>query len=287
VEQAIMQLRRVARSRPDAYLVFAAPYISVRSREICKSEGIGYLDLLGDAYLQFGPVLIDRVGTQGRSIEKRSLRTLFAPKATRVLRALLQDPGRPTTITKLARACAMSPAGVYFVVDLLDTKGFVTRGKDRGITLAEPDRLLREWARNWTWERSPMNYYFSFDKTADQIIQRVSKACDHLGLEYALTGMAGASFVAPFVRYSDVSFYLKGGEDALVKELDFRPVSSGANVTILDPYDEGVFAGAREIRGARIVSDIQLFVDLYSNPSRGAEQAEALFEKVLKFPRSP
>jgi hypothetical protein len=284
VELAIMQLRRVVRIRPRAYPVLLAPYLSARSREICKTEGVGYVDLVGDAYLQFGSVLVDIVGSEGRTLEKRSLRTLFSPKATRVLRTLLQQSGQPTTITKLAKECRMSPAGVYLVVDLLDMKGFVTRGKDRKVLLVEPNRLLRDWAKNWTWEKSPMSYYFSFDKTADRIIARVSETAQRLGLEYALTGMAGASLVAPFVRYADVSFYLRSGKEQLVREMDLRPVSSGANVVILDPYDEGVFAGAREVRGSRVVSDVQLFVDLYNNPARGREQAEALFEKAIKLP---
>ncbi|MDG6970081.1 MAG: hypothetical protein JRN54_03110 [Nitrososphaerota archaeon] len=286
VEQAITQLRQVVRTRPRAYPVVAAPYLSERSRGICKAEGVGYVDLAGDAYLEFGSVLVDRIGAEGRALEKRGLRTLFAPKATRVLRTLLQQPSEPTTITKLAKTCSMSPAGAYLVVDLLDKKGLVTRGGDRSIVLAEPDRLLREWAKNWTWEKSPLSYYFSFDKTADQIMARVSETTKRLGIEYALTGMAGASLIAPFVRFTDVSFYLRSGKETLVKEMDLRPVSSGANVVILDPYDEGVFAGVREIRGSRVVSDIQLFVDLFNYPARGQEQAEALFEQAIKFPRA-
>lgn len=284
-EQAITQLKLISKANPEAYPVFAAPYISERAREICKAEEVGYVDLLGDVYLRFESVLIDRVSGEGKPVERKSLRTLFAPKATRVIRTLLASPDKPTRIKDLAQACSMSPAGVYFVVSLLESKGFVTRGEDRGITLAEPDRLLREWAQNWTWEKSRFSYYFSFDKTAEQIIQKVSEATGRLGLEYALTGMAGASYVAPFVRFADVAFYLKSGREQLVKELDLRPVTSGANVVILDPYDEGVFAGARDIRGAKVVGDIQLFVDLYNNPARGQEQAEALFEKAIKFPR--
>ena len=285
-QQAVTELRLISRSRPDAYLVFAAPYISERAREICKAEGIGYVDLMGDVYLRFESVLIDKVSAAARPVEQKSLKTLFAPKATRVLRTLLRSPNTRTRIKDLAEACSMSPAGVYFVVSLLENKGFVTRADDRSITLTEPDRLLREWAKNWTWKKSRPNFYFSFDKTAEQIIQRVGETTRRLGLAYALTGMAGASRVAPFVRFADVSLYLKDGRDQLVKELDLRPVTSGANVVILDPYDEGVFAGTREIRGARVVSDIQLFVDLYTNPARGEEQAEALFERSIKFPKA-
>ncbi|EQD61753.1 hypothetical protein B1B_07538 [mine drainage metagenome] len=285
-EQAIMQLRELARMRPSAYPVFAAPYISERAREICKREGVGYLDLVGNAFLQFGSVLVDRTGADSRPMEKRGLRTLFAPKATRVVRALLQAPEGTTTITKLAQACSMSPAGVYLVVDLLDKKGFVERGENRNITLREPDRLLREWAKNWTWEKSQVSYYFSFDKTAEQIMEKVNTAARKLGLRYAYTGMAGASYVAPFVRYAQVAFYLEKGQEELVKELDLRPAPTGANVLILSPYDRGVFDGIREIRGANVVSDVQLFVDLFTFPARGEEQAEAVFEKAIRFPRA-
>jgi hypothetical protein len=284
-EQAILRLRRVARMRPDAYPVFAAPYLSERTREICRSEGVGYLDLVGDAYLQYGSVLVDRVGPNGRQIEKRSLRTLFAPKATRVLRALLQSPKERTTITKLARACSMSPAGVYLVVDLLETKGFVQRGEDRSIALQEPDRLLREWAKNRNLENNRVHRYFSFERRPDQIISTVSKTAKRHGVDYAFTGMAGASLVAPFVRFDEVWFYAGDGKNRLVQALQLRPVGSGANVVILDPYDEGVFTGVRELRGSRVVSDIQLFVDLFNLPARGQEQAEEVFARTIRFPR--
>jgi hypothetical protein len=283
-EQAIGELRRLARSRPDAYLVFAAPYISERAREICKSEGVGYVDLVGDVYLQFGSVLVDRVSGAGRPIEKRNQRSLFAPKATRVVRALLEAPDEATSITKLAKACSMSPAGVYLAVSLLESKGFVNRGEKRTIRVVDPKQLLLDWAKYSTVERSKVRRYFSFEKDPGRLIKNISEAAGRSGRTYAFTGMAGASMVAPFTRYDDVWLYAgEGTEKRLVKDLDLRPVSSGANVVILDPYDEGVFMGAQEIRGSRVVSNVQLFVDLYTYPARGQEQAEQLLEKAIKF----
>lgn len=283
-QQAISQLRQIGRTVPGAYLVFAAPYIGERSREICKSEGIGFVDLLGDAYLEFGSVLIDRTSASGRPTERRSLRSLFAKKSTRVIRALLQAPSEPTSLTKLAAATSMSLAGVYFVVDRLETKGFVTRDNRRLITVTEPRRLLLEWAQNWSVERSRVTRCFSFEKSPELLIPKISDAAKGLGLDYALTGMAGASMVAPFVRYDDIWFYVDGDKNRFIEALDLRPVSSGANAVILEPYDEGVFMGAREITGSRVVSDIQLFVDLYAYPARGQEQAMHLMEKAIKFP---
>jgi Transcriptional regulator, AbiEi antitoxin, Type IV TA system len=283
-ELAITRLRRWGRSHPKSYPVFAAPYVSERTREICRSEEIGYLDLVGDAYLRFGPVLIERASDVGHPIERRGVRSLLAPKATRVIRALLQAPTEPRRITELAKICSMSPAGIYFVVELLETKGFVSRDQNRLVLVPEPRRLLMEWAQNWSIEKSKTSRYFSFEKGPERLISSVSEKAKAMGIEYAFTGMAGASFVAPFTRYDDVWLYAKGDAERLREALDLRPVSSGANVVFLQPYDEGVFMGAREIRGSQVVSDIQLFVDLYTNPARGQEQAEQILEKAIRFP---
>ena len=91
--------------------------------------------------------------------------------------------------------------------------------------------------------------------------------------------MAGASMTSPFVRYNDVWVYASGDIEALVKKLDLRPTTSGANIRIFEPYDEGIFMNLRKIRDVNVVSDIQLYVDLFTYPARGQEQAEKLLEK--------
>ncbi len=286
-ERAISQLRRLGRLRPGSYGVFAAPYISERSRELCKSEGIGFVDLAGDSYLRFASVLVDRVGEGSRSKEQRGLRSILAPKATRVVRALLRDPGKRATISGLAEACEMSPAGVYLVAELLESKGYVMREADRSIRVTEPARLLRDWAENWSMERNRISRSFSFGQSSKGIVADIAAASERLGIEYALTGIAGAYFVAPFVRSEEVWLYVKSGSDRLAQALDLRPVSSGPNVVLLEPYDPGVFQGARSLAGANVVSDVQLYVDLLNFPGRGREQAERVREKALTWAIPP
>ena len=46
-------------------------------------------------------------------------------------------------------------------------------------------------------------------------------------------------------------------------------------------YAHGARYGIRELRGHPVVSDVQLFLDLYNYPVRGREQAEHLLEHVL------
>ena len=95
--------------------------------------------------------------------------------------------------------------------------------------------------------------------------------------------MAGASMVSPFVRYNEVWVYISGDIDDMVKKLDLRPTTSGANIRIFEPYDEGIFMDFREIRGVKVVSDIQLYVDLLTYPARGQEQAQRILEKNIKM----
>ena len=54
---------------------------------------------------------------------------------------------------------------------------------------------------------------------------------------------------------------------------------SGVDVTLLEPYDVGVFPGLREISGMNVVSDLQLYLDLKSYGARGEEAAQAIETK--------
>ena len=63
---AAYQLARVLESEPGIYGVFAAPYISPQTAEICVKEKIGYLDLAGNCRLTFGQVYIEQEGKQSR-----------------------------------------------------------------------------------------------------------------------------------------------------------------------------------------------------------------------------
>lgn len=282
VQSSIYQLKKLVGTDKRMYPVFAAPYVSERSREILTSENIGYIDLIGDVYLKFDSVLVDRISNTERETERRLSRGIFANKATRIIRAIVNAPNNRWKITELANICQMSPAGVYFVINQLEDRGYVSRETDKSIKVLNSKRLLKDWASNWTVEKSRSAGFFSFGKNPEEVISKVAKMGNELGLKYALTGMAGASMVSPFVRYNDVWVYVSGDIDVMVKKLDLRPTTSGANIRIFEPYDEGIFMDFRQIRGVNVVSDIQLYVDLFTYPARGQEQAERLLEKNIK-----
>ena len=281
VERSIYMLKKITLRNKSQYPVFAAPYISERSRELLTSENIGYIDLIGDIYIRFGSVFIDRTGKAMHKAEQRLNRGIFAPKATRILRTVINMPDKLWTITELSKVCKMSPAGVYFVINELAEKGYLSREANKTIKVLDIVKLLNDWAKNWTVKKSSSVGYFSFARSTEEIILGINSAAKDLNLKYALTGMAGASLVSPFVRYNDVWVYLDGDKDELVKKLDLREVTTGANLRIFKPYDTGVFMDSRQISGISIVSNIQLYIDLFSYPARGQEQAERLLNKNI------
>ena len=281
--QAIARLGQSVRSVSNGYPVFAAGFVGESARQLCKAAGVGYIDLLGNVYLRFGGVLIDRLAEGSFRAERRSLKQLFAPKATRVIRALLLDPKRPARITDLAGACSMSPAGVYWVVRLLEDMGFVERDSSKRIVFVKPKELLDAWASSWSMDKNAATSYFSFERTPEALMKKVASVSKQKNLSYAFTLMAGASFVAPFVRFQDVWLYFGGEEAAWTEALDLKPVDGGGNIVLVRPYDEGVFAGLQVVEGVKVVSDVQLYVDLYNYPARGREQADFLRERKMGF----
>ena len=61
-----------------------------------------------------------------------------------------------------------------------------------------------------------------------------------------------------------------------------EPVSSGANVILLEPYDEGVFYGSQSRGGAAVVSPIQIYLDLKKFGELGQKAADAIFDFVIR-----
>ena len=86
------------------------------------------------------------------------------------------------------------------------------------------------------------------------IEQKIADACKRQSARYALAAFSAAARYAPAVRYQRVFAYVDADIDALAKALSLKPVDSGANVTLMEPYDQGVYLDSREIEGCKITS---------------------------------
>jgi hypothetical protein len=196
------------------------------------------------------------------------------------LRVLLLNPKKIWKLQPLAQEAGVSLGQVYNVKRLLADREWI-RTDEEGLRLVEPGTLLAEWSQNYTYRRNAARDFYSLDGPPE-IESKLAIACRDEGIQYALTGFPAAARLAPMVRYQRVTAYVKGGPDDLVKSLGLKQVASGANVTLLSPYDDGVFYGATDVNGIQIVSPVQAYLDLIGFRGRGEEAATFLLEQVIQ-----
>lgn len=210
-----------------------------------------------------------------------AVKNIFATKSSRVLRVLLVDFGKDWDERGLARKAGVSSGLAHYVCRTLTELGFAARNARNRIILVDPLRLLRRWASYHQYDR--MNKfldYFTFEREIDQFVERFAG----LDLEYALCGLVGAWLVAPYVRPVDVQLYVSSESVAkrIAESFGLNPTPKGGNVKFVLPYDEGVFYGTQSVRDVKVVSNAQLYVDLYNFPARGEEASSQLLELIIK-----
>lgn len=276
---AVNQLLRYREYDPDVYCVFAAPYISSRSAEICAEEEVGYLDLAGNCRLAFDQVYIEQEGRPNPFAEKRDLRTLYSPKAERILRVLLCDPKKTWRVKGLAEEAEVSLGQVSNVKKLLEDREWLA-GTEEGLRLGSPAQLLAEWAQNYRFRRNTSRNYYTL-KSVAEIEADLAELCRQREIPYALTGFSAAARYAPAVRYQRAMAYVGGSIDEVADLLSLKEVASGANVTLISPYDEGVLYGRRPIDGIEVAMPVQVYLDLLDIKGRGEEAADVLLNEVI------
>ena len=282
--EACLNLRDYARSDERDYPVFIAPYVSPAATAICDQYQVGYFDLAGNCRLAFDQVYIRREGFPNPSVQKRDLRSLYSPKAERILRVLLAAGQQSWRMQELADKARVSLGQAANVKKLLSDREWI-EAEAGGFRLRSLDDavlpMVREWAENYRIERSTASEYYSL-KPIPQTEAELAATSRGVRTKFAFSGFSGAVRFAPAVRYQRVTAYVLGDPAALADRLALKPVSSGANVTLIEPYDEGVFYGTKEVEGAPVVSPVQLYLDLMQTKGRGEEAASAILEEVIK-----
>lgn len=276
---AVNQLLRWVGTSSGGYGVFAAPYISPRGAEICRDAGVGYVDFSGNCRLCFDGVYIERKGNPNKFAEKRELRSLYAPKASRILRVLLTNPGRRWKVQEISREADVSLGHVSNVKQLLEDREWVSAQKE-GMALTDPEDLLREWAENYSYRDNAAQDYYSMREIPD-LEQQLAAACEGAGQRCAFTMFSGAVRLGVAARYKRVFAYVEGDWEDIASQVGLKRVSGGANVSLMTPYDAGVFYGGEECDGVYVPSAVQVFLDLKDYRGRGEETAEDLFSEVI------
>jgi len=265
---------------PNAIGVFAAPYVSPAAADILQRDNIGYIDLSGNCRLCFDRVYIRVEGQPNLFARKRDLRSLYSPKAERVLRSLLLEPRRGWKIEELAKTARVSLGQASNVKKLLTDREWLRRDDD-GIRLTEPAKLLQEWSERYSYRKNKASDFYSADELPE-IEAKLATACKDLGIDYALAGFSAAARLAPAVRYQRAMAYVSDRLGEVAEWIGLKPVASGPNVTLFEPYDEGVMAGTGKYDDIRVTSPIQAYLDVLGFRGRGEEAAETILREVIE-----
>lgn len=283
IREAITRLRSLRPEVPGAYPVAMAPYVSPHSAALLRQNGCGYVDLSGNCYLAFDNVLIEKEGKPNVGPARRPLKALFAPRATRVVRALLVERDRRWRLEELARAVSVSLGHVHNVVKRLEDLDWIERGSEGRIRLDKPGELLDAWREEYTYRVNPVAAYVAPVADKRRAMEALAHQAAALGMTYAFTLHAGASLVGPQVRVPTVHCYLAGDPEPLARAMDLQPVEGEGTVYLMTPYDLGVFYAPLPKGGLRVVCLPQLYVDLYHHERRGREQAAKLRRDAMGF----
>lgn len=282
IRAAVTRLEEIRRDLPGAYPVAAAVYIGSQSARILESHNLGYVDLSGNCHLAFDQVLIEKEGKRNVRPSSRPLRSLFAPRATRVVRVLLTEPGRTWRLEELSREAQVSLGHSHNVMRRLEDLNWVERDEHQRIHLAKPADLLESWCESYTYRDSEITSYFVPDRITRRLMADVVRAVD--GRRYAFTLNAGLSLVAPHLRVPAIHCYVEGDPALVATAVGLRPASEAeGTIHLLTPYDPGVFYGALEKAGLKVVCLPQLYADLRHYERRGAEQAEHLRREAMGY----
>lgn len=284
IRAAVTRLREIRREIEHAYPVAAAVYIGPQSARILKANGLGYVDLSGNCSLAFGQVLIDREGKRNVRPSTRPLRSLFAPRATRVVRVLLSEPTRAWRLEELAKAAGVSLGHAHNVVKRLTDLAWVERDDSQRIRLMKPADLVEAWCESYTYRENEITSYVVPEKITRRFMAEIARVATSLGRPYAFTLNAGLSLVAPHLRLPAIHCYLEGDPGPVASALGLRPATeTDGALHLLAPYDPGVFYGVLEKSGLKVTSLPQLYADLVGYEKRGRELADHLRREAMGY----
>jgi hypothetical protein len=284
IRAAVTKMSDVRKVMPAAYPVAASVYIGSQSAKILKDNGLGFVDLSGNCYLAFEHVLIEKDGKRNVRPSTRPLRSLFAPRATRVVRVLLAEPGRAWRLEELAKAAAVSLGHSHNVVKRLEDLRWVERDEAQRIHLGKPADLLEAWCESYSYRTNEMASYFVSERVSRRLMADLAKAATADNRRYAFTLSAGLSLVAPQTRLGGVHCYLEGDPAPIAAALGLHPAGEAdGSLHLLAPYDPGVFHGSLDKAGLKVVCLPQLYADLARYERRGAEQAEHLRREAMGY----
>jgi hypothetical protein len=283
------QLVHRAETRPDIPFLLVADETTAEAREILRDNGISVLDGLGSAHIELPGLLFHMEGhRRSHNSTGRTPPTRLSGKAGIVAQVLLLHPQRHWQVQDLAKEAQLSTGMTHRVLARLETEGIVEArgtGPSRVRRVIDPAALLDLWTEE-NVEDPLRTLGYLLARTPKQLIYDLGTNLGLSGIDYALTGAAGATLVAPFVTavpVAEVWVSATAAPEELYDAAKADPVNDGQNVVFLQAKNDAPLVFREMTEGLWVANRFRLYADLRRDPRRGREQAEHLREEVIGF----
>ncbi|HSZ14141.1 MAG TPA: type IV toxin-antitoxin system AbiEi family antitoxin [Solirubrobacteraceae bacterium] len=272
VASAAEQMARLAPC--DGIAVLVVPFMTAAGAKAAAERDLSWLDLSGNAHIRDKDLYVSIRGRPNQFPVRGRPASAFAPKSSRITRALLLDPERWWRQKELSEHTDLDAGRISRVVRRLEDDELLARDQ----ALLRPrdrDLLLNAWADEYRFHRHDLiagHVSGSGIELARELDHRL-RAAD---INHAFTGLPAAWALDRFARFRLNSVYVHGDPRDAADAIDLRRNERGANVQLIGPDDRGVFDGQQDVDELPCVSRVQAYLDLLALPERAREAAEEL-----------
>lgn len=275
-------LRRLLAEDPDLELV-VVDRIPRGLIEEAERAGVAVVDRSGHGRV-VGPgfVYVAPPTQASLSAAKRSSASPFAPKASRIVRALLAHPEERWKLSHLANLVDVDVGNAHRILASLADMGVVERDEDAYLVV-DPGSLLEAWA---DFHRRPSQ------RLALPVLSDLERDLHDLTAslqgEAVVSGEFAAEALAPYLTASGAVVHCltpqawesvagRGSGHSLV------PAPPGRGRITVDLADEGTAQFHSFVNNIAVVHPVQLYVDMFRDFGRGREAAEHLRRELIPY----
>ena len=197
-------------------------------------------------------------------------------------------PGKtPANVAELTRASRVSQPQVSVFVKQYEEADYLRRGPRR-FAFTNVRRILDAWSMSVNHkigDRQPVGFLYPAGKRDRAVTELLAKVRATKDVGPYAVGSHLACHMLGLGRSNirSLRLYVQQPVEIVLPLLDLVPTDAGeAALEIVRPRARAsVFNGAPSVRGAQVVDVLQCYLDVMQSPTRGAEQAEHIYDKVL------